>query len=256
MSRGPILFAGDCHGQFRQVIHAAGHTRASAVVLLGDLEPERPLELELAQLVERGVPVHWIGGNHDADSDVLWHRVWGSKLADCCIHRRVVQLPDGRRLVGLSGVFRESVWYPSASAAREGAPAWRTRDEHARCTPRQDRWHDGPHRRHWGTIYPEDIDRLADLQADILVTHEAPGYHPCGFGLLDDLARMMGVRWSVHGHHHDALDSSAEWESQGFRSYGVGLRGVSALLPDGRWDVVVKGELDDERASRYRTGWP
>lgn len=251
MNSGPILFCGDPHGVFRHIIAAAHHTNASAVVLLGDMEPQRPLHLELAPLIEQ--PVWFIHGNHDADSDDLWMRIWGSELADRNVHGKVVELPNGLRLAGLGGVFREAVWYPSASAAREGAPAFRTREEHARTTPRQDRWHGGPHRRHWGTIYPEDIDSLADLQADILVSHEAPGYHQNGFPLLDDLVRAMGVRLAVHGHHHDALDSSGVWEAQGFESRGVGLRGVNALWPDGHWEVVVPGELDAERAGRYRS---
>ena len=246
----PTLFCGDPHGQFRQIIQAATQTRASAVVLLGDLEPKRPLEAELAALLECSVPVFWIGGNHDADSDDLWRMTWGSNLANRCVHGRVVVLPDGQRLAGLSGVFRESVWYPTPAAVRGGEPTWRSRAQHALFTPRQDRWADGPHRRHWGTIYPEDVDRLSDLETDILVTHEAPGYHPHGFGLLDDLARSMGVKVAIHGHQHDALDSAWRWPEQGFESHGVGLRGVSALWPDGRWEVLVPGELDAVRANR------
>lgn len=248
---GPILFCGDPHGEFRHIIETAGHTKASAVVLLGDMEPERPLHVELAPLLERTVPIWFVHGNHDSDSDELWMRVWGSELADRNVHGRVVELPDGRRLAGLGGVFREAVWYPSASAARGGAPAFRTRLEHVESTPRQDRWGGtGTHRKHWGSIYPEDVDGLANLRADILVTHEAPGYHPHGFELLDTLAQAMGVDVTVHGHQHDRLDSSSRWASQCFKSYGVGLRGVSALWPDARWEVIVRGELDDERAHR------
>jgi len=60
---------------------------------------------------------------------------------------------------------------------------------------------------------------------------------------------------SVHGYHHDALDSSSRWAAQGFESRGVGLRGISARWPDGRWEVVLKGELDDER-NLHRTTRP
>ena len=115
----------------------------------------------------------------------------------------------------------------------------------------RNRWGgNGPHRRHWGTIYPDDLNGLADLEADLLVTHEAPGYHPHGFEILDTLAQSLGVRASVHGHQHDRLDSSAKWESQGFRSYGVGLRGLSTLDRDGNLVVIRSGELDEARAGR------
>jgi predicted phosphodiesterase len=249
---GPVLYCGDPHGSFRHIVETAGHTKASAVVLLGDMEPERPLHEELAPILDK---VWWIPGNHDADSDDLWMRVWGGKLDDRNVHGKVVTLPDGTRLAGLGGVFREAVWYPSSSAAREGAPAFRSRKEHARSTPRQDRWAGGTHRKHWGTIYPDELDHLADMRADVLITHEAPGYHPNGFDILDTLAQSMGVKVTVHGHHHDRIDSSAEWARQGFKSFGVGLRGISAIDLDGTARVIVPGELDEAR-SRYRTTWP
>ncbi len=71
--------------------------------------------------------------------------------------------------------------------------------------------------------------QLAAQQADILVTHEAPGYHPFGFTALDSLARSMGVRMTVHGHQHDSIDSSAHWDAQEFKSYGVGMRGLRVV---------------------------
>jgi predicted phosphodiesterase len=248
---GPILYCGDPHARFDHIIRAVGHTKASAIILLGDMEPKRPLHVELAPLLERHVPVFFIHGNHDADSDELWNRVWGSELADRNVHGRVVELPNGQRLAGLGGVFREMVWYPSASAKRGGAPSYRTRREHGQSTPRQDRWKgSGPPRKHWGTIYPEDVDRLADLRTDVLILHEAPGYHPNGFELLDTLAQSMGAKVVVHGHHHDRLDSTDRWASQGFRSFGVGLRGITAIDADGNAEVVVPGELDDARSTR------
>jgi predicted phosphodiesterase len=106
---GPVLFCGDPHGRFQHIIDACDRCKASAVILLGDLEPQRPLDLELASLVEREIPVWYIHGNHDADSDELWARVWGSEIADRNVHGRVVELPNGQRLAGLGGVFRESV---------------------------------------------------------------------------------------------------------------------------------------------------
>jgi hypothetical protein len=134
----------------------------------------------------------------------------------------VVTLPCGTRIGGLGGVFRGAVWYPKDRQA----PKFRNREEHVRITPRQDRWQGGVHLKHWSSIYPEEVEQLAALQADILITHEAPSYHEHGFHELDELARRMGVRMTVHGHQHDNIDSSARWAEQGFESYGVGLRGV------------------------------
>ncbi len=180
----------------------------------------------------------------------MWRRVATPEMADRNLHGRVTTLPDGTRIAGLGGVFREAVWYPTPAAARAGAPAFRTRREHAKVTPRQDRWEGGHHRKHWGTIYPDELDRLADLRADVLVTHEAPGYHPNGFELLDSLAQALGAKVTVHGHHHDRLDSSGRFSEQGFKSFGVGLRGITAIDVDGTATVIRPGELDLVRALR------
>ncbi|MGC1176191.1 hypothetical protein [Polaromonas sp.] len=106
--------------------------------------------------------------------------------------------------------------------------------------------------KHVSTIYPDELDRLASLRADILITHEAPGYHQNGFELLDTLAQSMGVKVTVHGHHHDNLDSSDRWTRQGFKSYGVGLRGIKAIDADGNATVIVPGELDVQRDFRQK----
>ena len=52
------------------------------------------------------------------------------------------------------------------------------------------------------------------MRADILVTHETPDYHPNGFAILDTQAQSLGVKVAVHGHHHDAMDSSSRWPAQ------------------------------------------
>jgi hypothetical protein len=105
-------------------------------------------------------------------------------------------------------------------------------------------------RKHWSSVYPDELNALADLRADILVTHEAPDYHNHGFEILDDLARSLGARVLVHGHQHDCLDSSHRWAAPGFKSFGVGLRGISAIDVDGTVNVIVPGELDDVRSFR------
>jgi predicted phosphodiesterase len=250
-NHGPVLYCGDPHGgvggSLQYIIDAAAHANASAVILLGDIEPARPLHEELGALLER---TWWIPGNHDSDSDESWRRVSTPEMANRNLHGRVVTLPNGTRVAGLGGVFREAVWYPSAAVARGGAPAFRNREVHARSTPRQDRWDGGHHRKHWGTIYPDELDRLAELHADVLVTHEALGYHPNGFLTLNTLAHSLGVKVAVHGHQHDRLDSSARWAAQGFRTFGVGLRGITGIDVDGIATVIRPGDLDDARTDR------
>lgn len=222
MHTGPLLFCGDPHGQWQHIIDAAQHTQARAVILLGDLEPARPLHIELAAIWER---VWYIHGNHDTDSAETFAHVWHPEQSDRHLHGRVVTLPCGTRIAGLGGVFRGAVWNPKYKKPSH----YRNRDELGRMTPSQDRWQGSAHRRHWSTIYPDEVDQLAAQQADILITHEAPGYHEYGFEVLDTLARQMGVHTTVHGHQHDNIDSSARWDAQGFRSFGVELRGVMVV---------------------------
>ena len=84
------------------------------------------------------------------------------------------------------------------------------------------------------------------------MTHEAPGYHSNGFEILDDLAQSLGVTVAVHGHQHDRLDSTDRWAQQGFKSHGVGLRGITAIDAEGNATVIVPGELDVQRDYRQK----
>jgi hypothetical protein len=93
-------------------------------------------------------------------------------------------------------------------------------------------------------IWPEDYDALAGQQADILVTHEAPASHPAGNAALDALARAMGARLIVHGHHHVTYRAVA---ADGLCAMGV----ASAWATTAAGNVVWKGE-----APRHLTAPP
>lgn len=236
-SSAPVFYCGDPHGDFGRISQALTLAQRSTAILLGDMEPTIPLQQQFRGVLHR---IWYIHGNHDTDTSQVAELVFDSEVADRNTHGRVVTLSDGTRLAGLGGVFRGAVWNPGIAP---GVPKYRTRAEHARATPRQDRWRGSVHLKHWSTIYPEDIERLAKLRADVLVMHEAPkSAHPHGFEILGELARTMGVKLVVHGHHHDALDSSDQWQRQGFKSFGVGLRGVTAIDLDGDFEVIVRGE--------------
>jgi predicted phosphodiesterase len=207
-----IIFYGDPHGSYEALLRATRDSVPQAVVLLGDMGlREAPLDRVLAPLLEAGVQVAWVHGNHESDSAREYDHLFHSELGDLGLHGRVVEVA-GLRMAGLGGVFRGKVWYPGTD------PVFRTRESHLASFTSRDHWRQGLPLRHRTTIYPEDLDRLAGLEADVLVCHEAPGCHPHGFAVIDELARQMGARLIVHGHQHvDYEDEIA----------GVRVRGVA-----------------------------
>lgn len=129
MKPAPILFCGDPHSKFRQMVAAAHDTSAQSVILLGDMEPERPLELEMAPLDRAGVEWYFIAGNHDADSQAVASRVWNQHTDPHNVHGRVVTLRSGVRLAGLAGVFRGDVWYPKVGGKNGGRSSHYSRED-------------------------------------------------------------------------------------------------------------------------------
>lgn len=235
-----IFFCGDVHGDFGHVIEATQVYMPDAVVLLGDLQASRPLEVELSAILAQ-TEVWFIHGNHDTDSESDHDHLLGSALADRNLHGRVASVA-GVRIAGLGGIFREQVWRPPEPGNYTSA-----HDFVARCG-KGNRWRGGLPLKHRSSIFPADWVSLSKLRADVLVTHEAPSVHPHGFAAIDELARSLGVNKTFHGHHHDQLDYSAERARLGFEAFGVGLRGITDL--DGQ--IIQAGELDSARAGRLK----
>lgn len=192
-----VAFFGDPHGNFRPVRDTIRHHSPANAIFLGDFDLEQPLDIELADLMSVGSNVTFIHGNHDADRE-SWHDfVFESGLASNNLTGRVVEL-GGVRVAGLGGVFHADVWHPQNAG---GIPKFNTRSEylsvHSRST-----WRGGLPLRHRSTIFPEDFNALAALEADILITHESPSSHRYGHSEIDDLAEVLGVKTIVHGHLH------------------------------------------------------
>ncbi len=194
-----ILFCGDPHGSFSQIIRSVATKAPLAVVIVGDHDLERPLEEELALVVEMGVPIWWIPGNHDGDRAHWYANLFDSGLGGFNLHGRVAEVAPGVRVAGFGGVFRGRIWHPSEG---DGAPRFESRDEYLNSLPPTHRWRGGLPLAQRVSIWWEDYQRLRTQKADVLVCHEAPSSHRHGFGVLDDLARAMGARLIVHGHHH------------------------------------------------------
>lgn len=241
-----IYFLGDVHGHFAHVTEAVLRDKPDAVVFLGDIQAQQPLHTELAEILDK-TDIWWIHGNHDTDSDADHDHLFESKLAHRNLHGRVVEIA-GLRVAGLGGVFRGKIWMPPAP------PDFVSQADFVRRCGKGNRWRGGLNLKHRSTIFESDWLALAKQRADILITHEAPGCHPHGFESLNELGRAMGVSRTFHGHHHDRLDYSGQFERLGHRAFGVGFCGIT----DQDGNVIRPGDFDDERQGRqeFNLGYP
>ncbi len=245
-----IVFIGDIHQQWDKVERGLARLPEppKAAVILGDVQCDKPLDVLAAPLLDRGVAVHWIFGNHDNDGGPgMWAYLTAEEhnpvTVTGSLHARVETI-HGVRIAGLGGTFRPRIWDPPAPPrlysrselpedVRKMGQGWRA--EHIEALI---------HSLGTTAIWPEDRDYLATQQADILVTHEAPSSHPAGSAALDALARKMGARLIVHGHHHVNYLATAE--------DGLQVLGVAAA-----WGATETGEvLWDGEAPRHLTASP
>ena len=249
-----LIFIGDIHQNWHHI--EAGlfslPSPPQAAILLGDIECALPLDQLAAPLLERGVDVYWIHGNHDYDTGRdMWANLADPDLNPItsagALHMRVVEI-GGLRIAGLGGAFLPHVWRGHAK------PRLYRRDQLADDLPvsRPDlspsRAADLAHFLENTAIWPEDIDALAELRADVLVTHEAPTSHPEGLAVLDDLARAMGAELIVHGHHHVTTHATSD---DGLRALSVGDTWAVGL--DG--SVVWRGAPRSRPLPRPGKGW-
>jgi predicted phosphodiesterase len=267
-----IYFLGDVHGNFEHVRKSALAGRPDAVVFLGDIEAQRPLEQEIAPLIEAGIEVRWIHGNHDTDTKANWDNL--ASVMHLNLDGQVAEVA-GLRIAGLGGVFRGEIWYPDGAASNGPEPHYVSYEAYCRSQEKKrpmrlrnkeameaslrhlehlpdanavmiDEIRYGKELKHLSSIFWDTYERLWEQRADILVTHEAPSCHPNGFSAIDELAQAMGVKTVFHGHHHDCLDY-CHWDGKlGFRTFGVGFCGISTET--GR--TILPGEYDELR--RYR----
>lgn len=198
-----ILFFGDPHGSFGHVIEAVQTYRPKAIILLGDLTPDRPLHEEL-QGILNDTEIWFIHGNHDSDETRWWDNISTNLVGTPLEHRNLhgrVETIAGLRVAGQGGIFRAGIWNPKLDA--QAQPKFASPDALVRHMKPGERWRGGVSLRHRASIFPSEIQALASQRADILVTHEGPSLHRHGFAAIDWLASSMGVRHLVHGHLHE-----------------------------------------------------
>ncbi len=222
-----ILFFGDPHSDFQWVIQSVRRHSPAAIVLLGDVQARRPLEVELESILDV-TEIWFVHGNHDTDSESDYDNLFGSALADRNIHGRVVEVA-GFRIAGLGGIFRESVWAPPLELAFASVA------DRLKVIRPSERWRGGLPLRHQSSIFPDEYERLARRRADILVTHEGLGGHPHGWKALDDLAIALHVKVVVHGHLHETIDYVADGRldpDAGYQAFGVAPEHCLIWPPD------------------------
>ena len=244
---------GDIHRRWDHVARglAALAQPPEAVVLLGDMECHEPLDALAAPIIASGASLHWIFGNHDYDGGPdMWANLADPALNPLsrsgALHAQVREVA-GVRIAGLGGTFRPRVWLPPNPPRL-----------HRRAELPEDMTTLGPGWSEQATaalahslgvmaIWPEDYAALASQRADVLVTHEAPSSHPSGVVVLEELARAMGARLHVHGHHHVNYRAHAE---DGLRVLGVGAGWGVSLAGTAHWS----GE-PERWFGRAPTGW-
>jgi predicted phosphodiesterase len=252
--RMSLIFIGDIHQNWAEVEAGLSSLPVppKAAVLLGDIECTQPLDVVSAPLLDHGVKVYWIHGNHDYDTGPeMWANLADPErnplTAAGALHMRVVDI-DGVRVAGLGGMFLPLVW------SGHTPPRLHRRDQLAAylAAVRPELDTAGvmalTHFLAATAIWPEDVDALSSQQADVLVTHEAPSSHPNGVGALDDLARAMGAGLIVHGHHHITSHAKSD---DGLRVLGVG----DTWAVDLNGNVVWRGRKRDRPLPRPGDGW-
>ena len=211
--RSGILFYGDPHGCWQPLLDEYALRPASAVVLLGDCELDRPLLKALQPIAADGCPVFWIHGNHDTHTEAQWANL---TQAGGGLHGNVANI-GGTHVAGLGGTYAGRAWYPKQG---DEAAAFQTRREWLKSVPRSERCGKLLPLRKRHVILPEDHAALSESRADVLVCHEAPSSHEHGFGALDDLTATLGVHLVVHGHHHRSYVGASR---DGVQVRGLGI---------------------------------
>lgn len=229
MAFSDILLFGDPHGDFEPLVTAAHSERPGAIAILGDLMLN-DRGLEALRDIRSVCPVYGIAGNHDSDTLAYWRAINHPDLADFNLHNRITEI-CGVKVAGLSGVFRGSIWDGQLPITSEQESldwtTWATLQFGAEFLQKALESNRQKALKHRCSIWPADFLHLKSQQADLLLTHEAPSCHPYGFSSIDELARTMGVKKVFHGHHHDRLDYSKQFDALGFEAYGVAMRGLS-----------------------------
>src|ERR1700733_15091839 len=121
-----IVFIGDIHQMWNKVERglATLPVLPRAAVILGDVQCDKPLDVLAEPLLDRGIAVHWIFGNHDNDGGPdMWHFLSAPQhnpiTAEQSLHACVTDI-EGVRIACLGGTFGPRIWEPPAPPRLHG----------------------------------------------------------------------------------------------------------------------------------------
>ncbi len=210
------FLCGDPTGSSTTFLKAIDEFHPNAIIILGDLTPDRSLDEIFKDIGE--TKVFWIPGNHDTDSDLIYDRIWRSKFATNNLHGKVLDV-CGVKVAGLGGVFRGQIWMPPAS------PCYSSPGVFIKKLGKATTWRGGLPRGAIAQLFFSSVyDKLKECKADVLVTHEAPSIHAKGFECLDILADQLGVKYFFHAHQHESRNTVSstdllreDWSERNYR---------------------------------------
>ena len=111
MSRKPILFYGDPHKNWGPLYDACAiYSQPGHIIVVGDLELERPLHREISDVFDAGWSVHYILGNHDTHGCPQYMHLVDDHPSGH-LGGKVTPVGDFQ-VAGLSGVFKDRIWRP------------------------------------------------------------------------------------------------------------------------------------------------
>jgi len=220
-----ILFCGDPHGQFENIINAVKTHQPKAIIMLGDYGLENPLETMLAPIIGE-VEIHWIAGNHDFDQDIYYKNLFDSALKSGDLNLKVVDI-NGIKIAGLAGIFKGKFWKEGEEPKFKNKQAWlNSQPSNVKKAVKKK----GMPLHVQTAIWFDELEYMKkNIQADILVSHEAPSCHRFGFSVIDELAEAIGAKHIIHGHHHEYYKAKI---NKGTLVTGVDIQGVINLDSD------------------------
>lgn len=234
---GDILFYGDPHGDWDPLFMSCEEQMPSGIVILGDMHSDNPdskfgfspLADILAPLLDKGVDIKWIPGNHDGDKEEFYSSTFES-LPELNIDGKIVKMgPHDLLIGGLGGVFRSKIWWPKEDLGPE--PEFYSPETMVSSVPKNHRWNNGIQLRHRVSVFKSTADFLAKRHMNILVSHEAPTNHEFGFKGIDYVMEESGAAMCVHGHHHRRYENMVSLKSRIARVRGVGKAEPYRMTP-------------------------